>query len=90
MNIGTPDNGGSAVTAGGLICFAAAMAYLIRAIDIETGEPVWQAALPNDGHADPFVYEASGCEYLMIVATGHHVMQTPSGDDVAACALPKE
>ena len=38
INIGTPNNGGSVVTAGGLIFIAAATDNLIRAIDIETGE----------------------------------------------------
>jgi len=88
VNIGTPNNGGSAVTAGGLIFIAAATDDLIRAIDIETGETVWQDALPAGGQANPLVYKANGREYLMIVATGHHFMQTPTGDYVIAYALP--
>src|SRR3546814_20848693 len=47
--IGTPNNGGAAVTAGGLIFIAAATDDLIRAIDIETGETVWQDTLPAGG-----------------------------------------
>lgn len=90
VNIGTPNNGGSAVTAGGLIFIAAATDDLIRAIDIETGETVWQDALPAGGQANPLVYEANGRQYLMIVATGHHFMQTPTGDYVIAYALPEK
>src|SRR3546814_13687789 len=38
VEIGTPNNGGAVVTAGGLIFIAAATDDLIRAIDIETGK----------------------------------------------------
>ena len=38
LEIGTPNNGGSVVTAGGLIFIASATDDLIRAIDIETGK----------------------------------------------------
>ncbi|ART63190.1 membrane-bound PQQ-dependent dehydrogenase, glucose/quinate/shikimate family [Kushneria marisflavi] len=89
INIGTPNNGGSAVTAGGLIFIAAATDDLIRAIDIESGETLWSAPLPAGGQANPLVYEANGREYLMIVATGHHFMETPSGDYVLTYALPQ-
>ncbi len=76
--------------AGGLIFIAAATDDLIRAIDIESGETVWQAPLPAGGQANPMVYEADGRQYLVIVATGHHFMQTPTGDYVIAYALPKQ
>ncbi|OLO09465.1 pyrroloquinoline quinone-dependent dehydrogenase [Salinicola sp. MH3R3-1] len=89
IDIGTPNNGGSAVTAGGLIFIAAATDDLIRAIDIESGETVWQAPLPAGGQANPMVYEADGRQYVVIVATGHHFMETPTGDYVIAYALPK-
>ncbi|MDN7130996.1 membrane-bound PQQ-dependent dehydrogenase, glucose/quinate/shikimate family [Halomonas sp. MC140] len=90
IDIGTPNNGGSVVTAGGLIFIAAATDDLIRAIDIETGETVWQAALPAGGQANPMIYEANGRQYLVIVATGHHFMETPTGDYVIAYALPEQ
>ncbi|SOC18386.1 quinoprotein glucose dehydrogenase [Alloalcanivorax xenomutans] len=89
FTIGTPNNGGPVVTAGGLIFIAAATDDLIRAIDITTGETIWQDALPAGGQATPLVYEADGRQYLMIVATGHHFMETPSGDYVITYALPK-
>nr|WP_106477935.1 hypothetical protein [Phytohalomonas tamaricis] len=50
LKIGTPNNGGSVVTAGGLIFIAAATDDLIRAIDIDTGETAWQHELPAGGH----------------------------------------
>jgi quinoprotein glucose dehydrogenase len=87
--IGTPNNGGSVVTAGGLVFIAAATDNLIRAIDIDTGETVWQDVLPAGGQANPMVYEAGGREYLVIMAGGHHFMETPVGDYVIAYALPR-
>lgn len=89
INIGTPNNGGSAVTAGGLIFIAAATDNLIRAIDIDSGKTVWSAVLPAGGQASPVVYTVDGREYVTIVATGHHFMETPSGDYVVTYALPK-
>ena len=86
--IGTPNNGGAAITAGGLVFIAAATDNLIRAIDIETGETVWQDVLPAGGQAGPAVYAIDGREYLVIMAGGHHFMETPPGDYVIAYALP--
>ncbi|TWI05908.1 quinoprotein glucose dehydrogenase [Luteimonas cucumeris] len=89
IHIGTPNNGGSAVTAGGLVFIAAATDNLIRAIDIDTGETLWQDVLPAGGQANPMVYAIDGREYLVIMAGGHHFMETPIGDYVIAYALPQ-
>ena len=89
IDIGTPNNGGAAVTAGGLIFIAATTDDLIRAIDIETGKTVWQDKLPAGGQATPMVYAAGGREYVVIMAGGHHFMETPAGDYVIAYALPE-
>jgi quinoprotein glucose dehydrogenase len=87
IEIGTPNNGGSVVTASGLVFIAAATDNLIRAIDIETGETVWKDVLPAGGQANPMIYEMDGREYLVIMAGGHHFMMTPRGDYVIAYAL---
>jgi len=88
VSIGTPNNGGSVVTAGGLIFVAASTDNLIRAIDLKTGKTLWKAVLPAGGQATPIVYEAKGKQYLVIYAGGHHFMETPVGDEVVAYALP--
>lgn len=88
IRIGTPNNGGSVVTAGGLIFIAASTDDLIRAIDIESGKTVWQAKLPAGGQATPITYEENGKQYLVIVTGGHHFMETRIGDEVIAYALP--
>ncbi len=89
LDIGTPNNGGAVVTAGGLIFIAATTDDLIRAIDIETGETVWSEVLPAGGQAGPMVYEQDGRQYLVLMAGGHHFMETPAGDHVIAWALPQ-
>ena len=88
LNIGTPNNGGAVVTAGGLAFIAAATDNLIRAIDIRTGKTLWQDTLPAGGQATPSVYEINGKQYLVIMAGGHHFMETPIGDALVAYALP--
>src|ERR1700721_269287 len=88
LEVGTPNNGGSVVTAGGLIFIAAATDDLIKAIDIKTGEILWSDVLPAGGQATPIVYEQEGKEYLAIMAGGHHFMMTPPGDALIAYALP--
>lgn len=90
INIGTPNNGGSVVTKGGLVFIAAATDNLIRAIDITTGKTVWSAPLPAGAQAMPMVYEQDGREFVVITATGHHFMHTPKGNFVVAYALPKQ
>lgn len=87
--IGTPNNGGSVVTAGGLVFIAAATDNLIRAIDTETSETIWQDVLPAGGQANPMVYGVDGRQYLVIMAGGHHFMRTPKGDYLVAYALPE-
>lgn len=89
FNIGTPNNGGSVVTASGLVFVAAATDDLIRAIDLKTGETLWTAELPAGGQATPIIYRENNREYLAIMAAGHHFMETPEGDALVAYALPK-
>jgi len=88
LNIGTPNNGGAVVTAGGLVFVAAATDDLIRAIDLKTGKVVWKDKLPAGGQSTPMTYEAGGKQYLVIMTGGHHFMETPIGDEVIAYALP--
>jgi len=88
ITIGTPNNGGAVVTAGGLIFIAATTDNLIRAVDIKTGKTLWTDKLPAGGQATPMTYEVNGKQYLVVVAGGHHFMETPVGDAVIAYALP--
>ncbi|PZR34352.1 membrane-bound PQQ-dependent dehydrogenase, glucose/quinate/shikimate family [Caulobacter segnis] len=89
IEIGTPNNGGAVVTAGGVIFIAATTDNMIRAIDLKTGKTLWQDALPAGGQATPMTYEVGGRQYLVIMAGGHHFMETPIGDALIAYALPR-
>ncbi len=89
IDIGTPNNGGSVVTASGLVFIAAATDNLFRAIDLRTGETLWQDVLPAGGQANPMTYEIDGRQYVVIMAGGHHFMETPIGDELVAYALPR-
>lgn len=88
IDIGTPNNGGGVVTASGLFFIAASTDDILRAIDIETGEEVWQVELPAGGQATPMTYEAGGRQIVVINAGGHDFMETPIGDYFIAYALP--
>jgi quinoprotein glucose dehydrogenase len=89
FDIGTPNNAGAVVTASGLIFIAAATDDLVRAMDIETGEVLWEYVLPAGGQAGPAMYEADGRQYLVINAGGHNFMETRIGDYFLAFALPQ-
>lgn len=88
ITIGTPNNGGAVITASGLIFIAAATDDLIRAIDLRTGETLWTDVLPAGGQATAMTYETNGRQYVVIMAGGHHFMETRIGDEVVAYALP--
>ncbi len=90
LDIGTPNNGGAVLTAGGLVFIAAATDDLFRAIDIETGETLWSVVLPAGGQSNPFAFEVSGRQFVGIMSGGHHFMETPVGDQVTVWALPQQ
>ncbi|SQK77257.1 PQQ-binding-like beta-propeller repeat protein [Tatumella ptyseos] len=87
INIGTPNNGGPVITAGGLTFVAATTDNKIRAYDSNTGKEVWSDTLPAGGQATPMTYSVGGKQYLVIMAGGHHFMRTNVGDYVIAYAL---
>ena len=89
FNIGLPNNGGSVVTAGGLVFIAAATDNLFRAIDIKSGKTLWQDVLPAGGQANPISYEINGEQYVLIAATGHAFMETGNSDAIIAYKLRK-
>lgn len=88
LRIGTPNNGGPLVTAGGIVFIAATTDDLLRAIDIGTGDVLWEVVLPAGGQTTPMTYEAGGKQYVVIAPGGHHFMETKIGDFITAYALP--
>jgi quinoprotein glucose dehydrogenase len=87
---GTESFGGTIVTAGGLVFIAGTMDERIHAFDKETGELLWEHALPAGGYATPSTYMVDGRQYVIIAAGGAGKLKTKAGDAFVAFALPAE
>ncbi len=87
FDLGTPNLGGSIVTAGGLVFVGATMDKFIRAFDAQTGDEVWSERLPFTANATPMTYRLrpDGRQYVVIAAGGH--AWSESGDALIAFAL---
>jgi quinoprotein glucose dehydrogenase len=82
---GTPNLGGSIVTAGGLVFIASTMDERMRAFDARDGKILWETKLPAAGYAAPATYlGGDGRQYLVIAAGGGGKWGTPSGDSFVA------
>lgn len=67
---GTINYGGPIVTAGGLVFIAATRDEKIRAFDKNTGEVLWEHALPAAGFATPITFKVKNKQYVVIAASG--------------------
>ena len=87
---GSPNLGGSIVTAGGLVFIGAAMDTYLRAFDVDTGKELWKGSLPASAQATPMTYQlsAQGKQFVAIAAGGSSKLQTKKGDYVVAFTLP--
>jgi len=88
MDLGTPNLGGSIVTAGGIVFIGATTDKFVRGFDVETGEEIWRARLPYTANSTPITYRTKpgGRQYLVVAAGGHGWSEP--GDAVIAYALP--
>ena len=77
-------------TAGGLVFMGASMDKKMRALDVRTGEELWQAELPYAGMAVPMSYMADGKQYVVMAAGGNRRTVIEEGNAVVAFALPDE
>ncbi len=84
---GTAIIGGPITTAGGLIFMAASMDKKFRALDVRTGNELWQTELPYAGMAVPMTYMAQGQQYVVIAAGGNRRTFTEEGDVIIAFTL---
>jgi quinoprotein glucose dehydrogenase len=80
--------GGPLVTASGLVFIAASQDDRFRAFDIETGNLLWEHALPAGGQASPMTYRYAGRQYVVIAAGCRAGIGSP-GDWIVAFALPE-
>lgn len=88
--LGTPNLGGPAITAGGLTFIGATIDYYLRAFDTATGRELWKGRLPTSATATPMTYEWNGRQYVVIFAGGYSNVDTPPGDQLIAFALPDQ
>jgi quinoprotein glucose dehydrogenase len=79
--------GGPLVTAGGLVFVAASQDDRFRALDVDSGETLWEVELPAGGQAAPMTYRYRGRQYVVIAAGGRGGIGT-AGDHIVAYALP--
>ena len=86
---GTPNLGGSMVTAGDLLFIASTKDSRIRAFDVSTGKTLWQHPLPAPGFAAPCTYTVDGRQYVVIAAGGGKFYGKLTGDAFVAFALPR-
>lgn len=87
---GTPNLGGSLVTAGGLVFIAATNDSRFRAFDKDTGQEVWSTEIPGSGHATPmtFLGRRSGKQFVAIAAGGGNKYNKNFTAQLVVFALP--
>lgn len=91
FKMGVPGIGGPMITKGGIAFLSGTLDYFVRAYDVTNGKQLWDSRLPAGGQATPMTYwsEASGRQFVIVVAGGHGSTGTEAGDSVIAYALPK-
>lgn len=67
---GTPNLGGTLVTAGNLVFVGAACDQTLRAFDSRTGKVLLEYGLPASAFAAPATYSVRGKQYVVIAASG--------------------
>jgi membrane-bound PQQ-dependent dehydrogenase (glucose/quinate/shikimate family) len=90
MPTGTPNLGGSIVTAGGVVFIGATTDSRFRGFDASTGEQLWVASLEASAHATPITYvgKKTGKQFVVIAAGGGGYFRGKVSDTLAAFALP--
>jgi quinoprotein glucose dehydrogenase len=85
---GSPNLGGPAITATGLVFLGGTIDPYVRAFEAKSGRAVWEARLPTSARATPLLYTTeSGREMLAVAAGGHdHPLSRP-GTTLVAFAL---
>jgi glucose dehydrogenase len=85
---GTPNIGGTIVTASGLIFIAGSIDRRFRAFRAETGELLWETTLDASGHATPMTFMGRDQrQYVVIAAGGDGLLRSTPGRNLVAFAL---
>jgi quinoprotein glucose dehydrogenase len=87
--MGSPNIGGSLVTASGVAFISATLDQYFRAVDVRTGAELWRTQLPSASFANPMTYQSKGGRQFVVVAVGgNSLMGRPHGLFITAFALP--
>ena len=87
---GSPNIGGSIVTAGGLVFIGATNDSRFRAFDKDSGKELWVTRLPASAHAAPATYlgKKTGKQFVVIAAGGGNKYNDVFSDSLIAYTLP--
>ena len=87
---GTPNIGGTIVTAGGVVFIGGTIDRRFRAFDSDTGAEIWETTLEASAHATPMTFMGrDGRQYVVIAAGGNGLLQSRPGSKIVAFALPR-
>jgi glucose dehydrogenase len=88
---GTPNLGGSIVTAGGLVFIGATVDDRLRAFDTSTGKQLWVTELEAAAHATPMTYigRKTGKQFIVVAAGGGGYFKGKLSDTLDAFSLPE-
>ena len=88
---GTPNIGGSIVTAGGVVFVGATIDKRFRAFDTRSGAQLWETMLEASAHATPMTFMGrDGVQYVVVAAGGNGLLASEPGSKIVAFALPRE
>lgn len=82
--------GGPIATAGNVIFITGMVDNYIRAFDVTSGKPLWQARLPAGDQSKPMTYKINDKQYVVTAAGGHNSVGTKLVAYIIAYALPDE
>jgi quinoprotein glucose dehydrogenase len=86
MNTGTRNNGGTIVTATGLVFIAATTDGIFRAFDAQSGKILWSTKTDGPVRANPMTFKVkNGKQYVVVYAAS---AGAESHASVIAYALP--
>lgn len=86
---GTPNIGGTIVTASGLIFIGSTIDRRFHAFDERNGAELWTTTLDASAHATPMTFLGrDGRQFVVVAAGGDGLLVSPPGSKVVAFALP--
>jgi quinoprotein glucose dehydrogenase len=86
---GTPNIGGTIVTASGLVFIGGTIDGRFRAFDAGSGTLLWETTLDASAHATPMTFMGrNGRQYVVIAAGGDGLLGSRPGSMIEAFAIP--